>query len=74
MHTPSARPHALHVGSNGSGARDGTKYGASRTSTRNFFVHHMQRLSMAAAIGNARGILEQLGREKHALLSATAAA
>ena len=29
-------------------ARDGTKYGTSRTSTKNFYYHHIQRLSVAA--------------------------
>ena len=32
----------------GKHARDGTKYGRSRTSARSFYVHHTQWLSMAA--------------------------
>ena len=30
------------------GGRDGTVYGASRTSTRSFYVHHVQQMSVAA--------------------------
>ena len=39
----------------GKHARDGTKYG-SRASATNFYSHHAQRISMAAAIGGAAGI------------------
>ena len=47
-------PHALaHVGyltrrARGATGRNSTKYGRSRTSTRSYFVHHCQRLGMAA--------------------------
>ena len=45
----------------GKNARDGTKYGRSRTSARSFYVHHTQRLSMAAACGDiVHGIFESL--------------
>ena len=37
-------------------ARDGTKYGKSRASATDFYTHHTQRISMAAAIGEAAGI------------------
>ena len=41
----------------GKHARDGTKYGKSRASATNFYyTHHAQRISMAAAIGEAAGI------------------
>ena len=40
----------------GKHARDGTKYGESRASATNFYTHHAQRISMAAAIGEAAGI------------------
>jgi hypothetical protein len=38
--------------------RDSTKYGKSRASTTNcyMYIHHVQRISMAAAIGEAAGI------------------
>ena len=40
----------------GKWARDSTKYGSSRTSARTFFAHHAQQLSVAAAIGDVKGI------------------
>ena len=44
----------------GKGARDSTKYGSSRTSTRNFYVHHTQRISLAAQQYDARAIRKKL--------------
>ena len=44
----------------GKHARDGTVYGRSRTSARSFFVHHTQRISMAAAYGDVKGIHESV--------------
>jgi hypothetical protein len=40
----------------GARGRDSTKYGKSRASTTNYYIHHVQRISMAAAIGEAAGI------------------
>ena len=40
----------------GKKARDGTRYGLSRMSTRSYYVHHVQRVSMAAALGDVNGI------------------
>ena len=40
----------------GKNARDSTKYGSSRTSTKSFFVHHLQRMSVAAQVWDAKGI------------------
>ena len=52
----------------GKHARDGTKYGRSRTSARSFYVHHTQRLSMAAACGDVHGIFDSLrGRKQRAV-------
>ena len=48
----------------GKSARDGTKYGDSRMSTKSFYVHHTQRISMAAACGDVRGIFESLRAAK----------
>ena len=44
----------------GKHARDGTVYGRSRTSARSFFAHHTQRISMAAAYGDVKGIHESV--------------
>ena len=69
-------PHALaHIGylarrAKGRGARDSTNYGRSRTSTKSFFVHHCQRLALAAQQFNAKAILKSLSGYKHQLLSA----
>ena len=38
------------------GARDGTQYGKLRISPQSFVVHHVQRISRAAVIGDARNI------------------
>ena len=33
--------------------KDKTRYGVSRTSTTSFFIHHVQRISLAAIVGDA---------------------
>ena len=61
----------------GPGARDGTKYGRSRTSARSFFVHHSQQLSSAAAIGHVQGMHKKITSRKqaaHAARGSTAGA
>ena len=64
-------PHALaHIGyltrrTKGATGRDSTKYGRSRTSTRSFFVHHCQRLGMAAKVHQVRAMLKSLAGYKH---------
>ena len=65
--TPSARAHIAHLArrARGKGARDSTKYGSSRTSTRNFYVHHTQRISLAAQQYDARAIRKKLNGLKH---------
>ena len=44
----------------GKGARDATKYGSARTSARDFYSHHVQRLSVAAQRGDGRGLRKKL--------------
>ena len=39
------------------GHRDGTEYGAARTSTTSFFVHHLSTLSRALATADALTLL-----------------
>ena len=46
------------------GARDGTKYGSSRRSTRSYYTHHIQRISLAAVISDARNIIDQVNKLK----------
>ena len=41
-------------------ARDGTKYGRSRTSATSFFMHHTQQLSAAAQVGDAKAIRREI--------------
>ena len=71
-------PHALaHIGylsrrAKGKGARDSTKYGRSHTSTKSYFVHHCQRLSLAAKQFNAKAILKSLAGYKHQVVSGPA--
>ena len=51
----------------GKHARDGTKYGRSRMSTRSFYTHHTQRLSFAAAVGDVMGISKEIRHTKQRL-------
>ena len=44
----------------GKHGRDGTRYGRSRASATNFYTHHAQRISMAAAIGDVAGIHKRI--------------
>ena len=37
--------------------KDKTHYGLSRTSTTSFFIHHVQRISLAAIVGDAEMLL-----------------
>ena len=72
-------PHALaHIGhlsrrTKGKGARDYTKYGASRTSTKYFFVHHTQRIAFAAQHYDAMAIRKETGSRKQRPQAACAA-
>ena len=56
------------------GARDSTKYGSSRTSTKNFYVHHTERISLAAQQYDARAIRKKLNGLKHEFILGSGAA
>ena len=43
------------------GGRDDTEYGETRCSTKSFYVHHEQRISLAVALQSSRCIHKQLG-------------
>ena len=68
---PSARAHIgwLARRAKGKHGRDSTKYGLSRASTRSFYLHHTQRLSLAAILGDAKGIRRKLNGEKASRLA-----
>eukprot|EP00966_Prymnesium_polylepis_P003486 80018-Prymnesium_polylepis.2 len=51
-----------------------TKYGRSRMSATSFFVHHTQRLSLAAACGGVRSIHESVRGVKQHLAAGSAPA
>lgn len=55
---PHPRAYTAYMGRRvrGKGARDGTKYGRSRTSARTFYTHHTQRISLAAQRGNIQAM------------------
>ena len=59
---PSARAHIgwLARRTKGRHGRDSTKYGSSRCSPRGFYVHHTQRISLAAILGDAKGIRRKI--------------
>ena len=56
--TPHALAHVAYLArrARGKGARDGTKYGESRTSARGFFNHHVERVGLAAQQYDAKAI------------------
>ena len=57
----------------GKHARDGTVYGRNRMSATSFFVHHTQRISKAAAMGDVYGIHSVIGAAKQLLAAGGAA-
>ena len=65
-------PRSLHVvgfharRARGKHGRDDTRYGKSRASATNYYTHHAQRISMAAAIGEAAGIHRAIMIKKQA--------
>ena len=67
-----ARRAVLGGVARGKGARDGTKYGRSRTSARTFYQHHTQQLSVAAAIGDVMGIHKAVQNKKQAFAAGRA--
>ena len=56
------------------GGTDRTKYGSSRASTRSFYVHHMQQVSKAAVMYDARATRVQIGCLKQRALERAGAA
>ena len=66
--------HKLELRAKGRMAHDDTKYGASRTSACSYFVHHVQDISCAAVIGDARAIKKELRAEKQKYLCGDGAA
>ena len=68
--TPQALAHLGHLArrAKGKGARDGTKYGRARTSTKSFFVHHTQRIAAAAVVGDTRALRKAVNVRKQARL------
>ena len=57
----------------GKRARDGTRYGRVRMSTRSFYVHHTQRISMAAVLGDVVGVHESLRGMKQRMIAGSGA-
>ena len=49
------------------GGLDGTVYGSSRTSASSFYSHHIQRIGLAAQLGDARGIRRAIRERKQSL-------
>ena len=72
--TPHALAHVSHLAkrARGKSARDSTRYGTSRTSARTFFVHHTQRMSLAANQYDAKAIRKSLCGRKQALIGRVA--
>jgi hypothetical protein len=53
---------------------DGTIYGTSRTSTRDFYTHHLRRLALKAMVGNAKAVRRAIQSRKVALAASGALA
>ena len=58
----------------GKGSRDGTKYGKSRTSAKSFFVHHVERMALAANVFDAKAIRKSMRSQKQRQLAGGCAA
>ena len=73
--SPQAVAHIGHLAMRAKGGRDTTRYGHSRTSARSYFVHHTQRISLAAVLQDARAIRRSIRgrrRDYHAGLAGAA--
>ena len=72
--TPHALAHVTYLArrARGKTARDSTRYGTSRTSTRNFYVHHTQRIGLAAKQYDAKAIRKSLCGRKQKLIGRAA--
>ena len=53
---------------------DGTVYGTSRTSTKDFYTHHLHRLALKAMVGNSKAIRRAIQGRKIALAASGAPA
>ena len=51
------------------GKRDSTKYGQSRTSTKEFYHHHMQQISKSAVVGDAQAARLKINDGKQECMS-----
>ena len=58
----------------GRGAKDRTRYGSTRISTRSFYVHHMQQLAKAAVMYDAMAIRKQVTALKQRICAPAAQA
>ena len=58
----------------GRGATDRTKYGSARASPRVFRIYHLQQISKAAVVYDARAILKQVTCTKQRAIDAAAGA
>ena len=56
-----------HLASRAKSKHDRTVYGASRLSTKSFYLHHIQRLALAAIVGNTKGVRTSIRNRKMAL-------
>jgi hypothetical protein len=74
--TPHLRAHIGYLAkrARGKGARDATKYGSSRTSTKSYYVHHTQQLALAAVTYDAKAIRKYYRLRKREQMGATAGA
>ena len=73
--TPHFLAHVSYLShrAKGKGARDGTKYGTSRTSAKSFFVHHIEQIAVAAVQFDAKAIRKALRAKKQKMLGYAAA-
>ena len=69
QYDPLASPLLLCARARRAHALDGTVYGTSRTSATSFYVHHVQRIALAAQLGDARGIRRAVRERKQSLFA-----
>ena len=72
---PQSRAYVRRLAARAKGARahDRTSYGRSRTSTKSFYLHHVQQLAAAAQVGDARAIRRKISHMKMRLMKAAKA-
>ena len=73
--SPQSRAYVRRLAARAKGARahDRTSYGRSRTSTKSFYLHHVQQLAAAAQVGDARAIRRKISHMKMRLMKAAKA-